>query len=79
MLATMRALSRRSMTRHRHQSWACRYLGISRLKVADEQALFCALSAEMSVTVDREQLIKIALVKLWVNWPEKSVLEQSLD
>jgi len=47
--------------------------------VADEQALFCALSAEMSVTVDREQLIKIALVKLWVNWPEKSVLEQSLD
>jgi len=65
MLATMRALSRRSMTRHRHQSWACRYLGISRLKAADEHALFCALTAEMSVTVDREQLITRAHEIFW--------------
>jgi hypothetical protein len=47
MLATMRALSRRSMTRHRHRSWACRYLGISRLKAANEQALFCALTDDV--------------------------------
>jgi hypothetical protein len=65
MLATMRALSRRPMTRHRHQSWACRYLGISRLKAADEQPLFDALTAEMSVTVDREQLITRAHELFW--------------
>jgi hypothetical protein len=65
MLATMRALSRRPMTRHRHQSWACRYLGISRLKAADEQPLFDALTAEMSVTVDREQLITRAHEIFW--------------
>jgi hypothetical protein len=65
MLATMCALSRRSMTRHRHQIWACRYLGISRLKAADEPALFCALTAEMSVTVDREQLITRAHEIFW--------------
>jgi len=65
MLATMRALSRRPMTRHRHQSWACRYLGISRLNAADEQPLFDALTAEMSVTVDREQLITRAHEIFW--------------
>ena len=40
MLATLRALSRRPMTRFRHQNWACRYLGISRLSAADEQSLY---------------------------------------
>jgi hypothetical protein len=65
MLATMRALSRRPMTRHRHQNWACRYLGISRLSAADDQALFFALTAEMSVTVDREQLITRAHEIFW--------------
>ena len=49
MLATLRALSRRVMTRHRHQNWACRYLGISRMTVADEETLSSALIAEMSV------------------------------
>jgi hypothetical protein len=43
MLATLRALSRRVMTRHRHQNWACRYLGISRMTVADEETLCFAL------------------------------------
>jgi hypothetical protein len=43
MLATLRALSRRVMTRHRHQNWGCRYLGISRMTVADEETLSSAL------------------------------------
>jgi len=79
MLATMRALSRRPMTRHRHQNWACRYLGISRLRAADEPALFCALTAEMSVTVDREQLIMRAHEIFWNHrWriPTRRALEQ---
>ncbi len=60
-----RALSRRPMTRHRHQNWGCRYLGISRLSGTDEQALFDALTAEMSVTVDREQQIMRAHEIFW--------------
>jgi hypothetical protein len=56
MLATLRALSRRVMTRHRLRNWACRYLRISRMTVADEETLFSALIAEMSVAVDRAQL-----------------------
>ena len=81
MLATMRALSRRYMTRHRHQTWACRYLGISRLKEADEKALFSALTAEMAVTVDREQLITRALEIFWNHrWriPTRRAVEQKV-
>jgi hypothetical protein len=65
MLATLRALSRRVMTRHRHQNWACRYLGISRMTVADEETLSSALIAEMSVTVDRAQLVTRAHEMFW--------------
>jgi TnpA family transposase len=65
MLATLRALSRRSMTRYRHQNWACRYLGISRMRAGDEQALLSALTAEMSVTMDRAQLIMRAHEIFW--------------
>ena len=81
MLATMRALSRRSMTRHRHRSWACRYLGISRLKAANEQALFCALTDEMSATVDQEQLITRAHEMFWNHrWriPARRAVEQKV-
>jgi hypothetical protein len=81
MLATTRALSRRPMTRHRHQSWACRYLGISRLKAADEQALLCALTADMSVTVDRERLITRTHEIFWNHrWriPTRRAVEQKV-
>jgi TnpA family transposase len=81
MLATMRALSRRPMTRHGHQSWACRYLGISRLRAADEPALFSALTAEMSVTVDREQLVLRAHEIFWNHrWriPSRRAVEQTV-
>ena len=39
MLATLRAMYRRRMTRFRHRAWACRYLGVKRSTPADEQAL----------------------------------------
>jgi hypothetical protein len=79
MLATMRALARRPMTRHRLQNWACRYLGISRLSANDERALSSALIAEMSVTVDRKQLIMRAHEIFWNHrWriPTRRAVEQ---
>lgn len=56
MLATLRALYRRRMTRFRHQRWACRYLGVTRWTSADEQTLLATLALETTVTVDRDQL-----------------------
>ena len=56
MLATLRALYRRRMTRFRHQHWAWRYLGITRLDRPGEKALLEALALETTVTVDRDQL-----------------------
>jgi TnpA family transposase len=60
MLATLRALYRRRMTRFRHQRWACPYLGISRLSAEDERTLMAALGKETTVTVDRDQLTQRA-------------------
>lgn len=56
MLATLRALYRRRMTRFRHQAWACRYLGVTRWTPADEHTLLAALGQETTVTVDRDHL-----------------------
>lgn len=66
MLATLRALYRRRMTRFRHQRWACQYLGMSRLTAEDERTLTAALGQETSVTVDRDQLTQRAYEMLYV-------------
>ena len=51
------------------------------MKEADEKALFSALTAEMAVTVDREQLITRALEIFWNHrWriPTRRAVEQKV-